>query len=102
MALGVGLVVAALAANPIWGPRDQMVDFTFSCLLLLSVERHLIRGGRALWVLPPLFLLWTNLHGGFVLGLAFLALIAVAEAWPAAGSGMPDRVPGRRVGILAG
>ncbi|MGD1033598.1 MAG: hypothetical protein ABR977_04115 [Candidatus Dormibacteria bacterium] len=101
LALGVGLIVAALAANPIWGPRDQMVDFTFSCLLLLMIERHLIRGGRALWFMPPLFLLWSNLHGGFVVGLFFAALIVVAEL--AGGRlGFPDRVPGRRIGTLAG
>ena len=77
---GIGLIVAALAANPIWGPRDQMVDFTFSCLLLLMIERHLLRGGRVLWFVPPLFLLWSNLHGGFVVGLAFAALIVVGRA----------------------
>ena len=100
VALGVGLIVAALAANPIWGPRDQMVDFTFSCLVLLLIERHLLRGGRSLWLLLPLFLLWSNLHGGFVVGLAFAALIVVAEA---AGLrlGLPDPVPPRRIATLA-
>ena len=100
LVLGVGLIVAALAANPIWGPRDQMVDFTFSCVVLLLIERHLMRGGRALWLLLPLFLLWSNLHGGFVVGLAFAALIVVAEA---AGLrlGLPDPVPPRRIATLA-
>jgi hypothetical protein len=101
LALGVGLIVAALAANPIWGPRDQMVDFTFSCLLLMMIERHLLRGGRVLWLMPPLFLLWSNLHGGFVVGLAFAALIVLAEL--AGGRlGLPDPVPARRIRTLAG
>jgi len=99
--LGVGLIVAALAANPIWGPRDQMVDFTFSCLLLLLIERYLLRGGRTLWLLPPLFLLWSNLHGGFVVGLVFAALIAVAEA-TGRRLGLPDPIPSRRIATLAG
>ncbi|MGD0834255.1 MAG: hypothetical protein ABSA40_07510 [Candidatus Dormibacteria bacterium] len=99
VAVSIGLVVAVVAAYPIWGPRDQMVDFTFSCFLLLVVERYLTRGGRALWVLPPLFLLWSNLHGGFVLGLAFLAIVAVAEACGGR-LRMPDPVPSRRVAIL--
>ena len=101
LALGIGLIVAALAANPIWGPRDQMVDFTFSCLVLLMIERHLLRGGRVLWFMPPLFLLWSNLHGGFVVGLAFAALIVVAEL--AGGRlGLADPVPARRIRALAG
>jgi hypothetical protein len=100
LALGVGLIVAALAANPIWGPRDQMVDFTFSCLLLLLVERYLMRGGRAIWLLLPIFLLWSNLHGGFVVGLVFLAVIVVAEA---AGLRLelPDPAPRRRIATVA-
>lgn len=100
LALGMAVIVGVVAANPIWGPRDQMIDFTFSCVLLLVVERHLCRGGRILWLLPPLFLLWTNLHGGFVIGLTFLGLIAVAEA---AGLrlGLPEPVPLRRCGWLA-
>ena len=101
LCLSLGLIVAALAANPIWGPRDQMIDFTFSCLVLLLIERHLIRGGRGLWLMVPLFLLWSNLHGGFVVGLVFAALIAAAEA---AGTriGLPEPVPPRRIATLAG
>jgi hypothetical protein len=101
LSLAIGLIVAALAANPIWGPRDQMVDFTFSCLVLLLIERHLLRGGRSLWLMPPLFLLWSNLHGGFVVGLAFAALILVAEA-TGRRLGLPDPVPPRRLATLAG
>ena len=101
LSLGLGLIVAALAANPIWGPRDQMVDFTFSCLVLLLIERYLLRGGRALWFLPPLFLLWSNLHGGFVIGLVFAGLIVAAEA-VGLRLGLPDRVPPRRIATLAG
>ena len=52
LALGMAVIVGVVAANPIWGPRDQMIDFTFSCALLLVVERHLRRGGRVLWLLP--------------------------------------------------
>lgn len=78
--LGIGLLVAAVAGYPIWGPRVQMVTFCFSALTLLLVERHIVRGGRLVWSLVPLFLLWSNLHSGFIIGLAFIALVAVAEA----------------------
>lgn len=42
-------------------------------------------GGRQLYALPFIMLLWTNLHGGFVLGLVFQAIFLVGgilEAWP--------------------
>jgi hypothetical protein len=77
--LGIGMLIAVVAGFPIWGPRVQMITFAFSALTLLLVERHLVRGGRAMWLLVPLFVLWSNLHGEFVIGLAFIALILVAE-----------------------
>jgi hypothetical protein len=100
VAIAVAGIMGALAAAPVWGPRDQMVDFAFSALLLLIVERYLVRGGRILWTLPPLFLLWSNLHGGFVIGLAFAALIAAAEA-VGLRLGLPEPAPLRRSGWLA-
>jgi hypothetical protein len=49
-------------------------------LLLLPVSMWLIeadrrRNTRALWLLVPLTAVWTNLHGGFVMFLACLALL---------------------------
>jgi hypothetical protein len=32
------------------------------------------------WWLPPFFLLWANLHGGFIVGLLFLSLVIVTTA----------------------
>jgi hypothetical protein len=97
---GIGLVLGLVAAYPVWGPRPQMVDFTFSALLLLTAERHLRFGGRKIWLLVPLFLVWSNLHSGFVIGIAFLLVIAVAEvgAWTLH---WPGGAPLRRAGDLA-
>ena len=78
--LGLGLLLTAVAGYPIWGPRVQMVTFCFAALTLLLVERHIVRGGRAVWLLVPLYLLWSNLHSGFIIGLGFIALVVVAEA----------------------
>lgn len=55
--------------------------------LLLAAELWLIisvhlghRSWRWLWVLPPMMALWINLHGGWVQGLAMLAVITGAVA----------------------
>ena len=77
--LGLGLLLTAVAGYPIWGPRVQMVTFCFAALTLLLVERHIVRGGRLVWLLVPLYLLWSNLHSGFIIGLGFIALVVVAE-----------------------
>jgi len=77
--LGIGVLLAVVAGYPIWGPRAQMITFAFSCLVLLLVERHLERGGRLIWLLVPLFMLWSNLHSGFIIGLGFIAVVVAAE-----------------------
>jgi hypothetical protein len=77
--LGLGMLIAVVAGFPIWGPRVQMFTFAFTALTLFLVERYFARGGKAMWLLVPLFVLWSNLHGEFVVGLGFIAVILVAE-----------------------
>jgi hypothetical protein len=79
VALGIGMLVAVIAGFPIWGPRVQMITFFFATVTLLLVERHLVKGGKAIWWLVPIFLVWSNFHSGFVIGLGFIAVILVAE-----------------------
>jgi hypothetical protein len=94
--VALGLLLAVVAGYPIWGPRAQMITFALTALVLLLAERHLRHGGRAVWVLVPLFLVWSNLHSGFIIGAAFIALIIAAEG--AAGLlGIPGAAPRARV-----
>jgi len=79
VAAGVGLLLATIAGYPVWGPRAQMITFALTCLVLYLIDRHLVRGGRLIWLLVPLFLVWSNLHSGFIIGAAFLGLVVVVE-----------------------
>jgi hypothetical protein len=79
IAAGLGLLLAAIAGYPVWGPRAQMITFALTCLLLFLVDRHFVKGGRAIWLLVPIFLVWVNLHSGFIIGAAFLAVIVATE-----------------------
>src|SRR5208282_3285636 len=63
--------LGALAAAPSWGARPQMFTFTLASLLLWLLERGENRPKLLFWI-PPLFLLWLNLHAGFALGPALL------------------------------
>ncbi len=99
-ALGGGIILAVIAGYPIWGPRAQMLTFAFACLTLLLAELHLRRGGRLALLLLPMFLLWGNLHSGFLIGLGFLAVIVGAEA-VAHLLHLEGRAPARNVRSLA-
>lgn len=63
------IILAAVAAAPIWGPRPQIISFLFIALLDDWLTRK-----RPAWLLPALFALWANLHGGWIWG--FLLILA--------------------------
>ncbi len=71
------LALGALTATIFWSARPQMFSFVLSAITLLLLRR----GGRALWLLPPLFAIWANLHAGFAIGLLWLALDALGAGW---------------------
>ena len=88
--------IAAVAAVPVCRPyldvRPNLVAF-LGTLVLMAVLESSRRDGRlpVRVVLPPLFVVWVNLHSGFIYGLAVLWLVALLE-WSKASSG-----PGRRL-----
>ena len=75
-------VLGALASAPTWGVRPQMFTFALASLWLLLLERSQDRPWRLAW-LPPLFLLWLNLHAGFALGPALLIAYGAGLIWEA-------------------
>ena len=76
---GLALALGVAAANPIWGPRIQMITFALSALTYLWVKRFCEGGSRALYFLPAVMLVWVNLHAGFVLGYAILGVALLLE-----------------------
>ncbi|HEY7926988.1 MAG TPA: hypothetical protein VIG86_06150 [Candidatus Dormibacteraeota bacterium] len=98
--LGGGMVLAVITGYPIWGPRAQMITFALACLTLLFTEHQLRRGGRLSLLLLPIFLVWSNLHSGFLIGLGFMGVVLVAEL-AAHLLGLPGRTPIARVRGLA-
>ena len=56
------------------GPR--MLVFGWLCMVgLLLVLDRFQRTAKGLWLLPPLFALWINLHGSWVFGMVVLGII---------------------------
>jgi hypothetical protein len=77
--VGVGLAIGALAGWPIWGPRAQMITFALSCLELYWLHGYLSGRSRSLNFFPLVMAVWANLHGGWVIGFAWLGVALVAE-----------------------
>ncbi|MCL5005417.1 MAG: hypothetical protein M1404_02690 [Acidobacteria bacterium] len=54
--------------------RPQLLGYIFLIATLIVLEKFRQGHQRALWVLPPIFLLWVNAHGTFVFGFLILGV----------------------------
>lgn len=71
------VVLAAVVALPFSGVRA--VTWTvFFCAILISLV-YSRRRRHVLALIPPLFLIWANMHGSFVIGLVYLAWQTIAR-----------------------
>lgn len=99
------LMAAALALLAAASAQIHMLarPHIFSWLLTLLWVEVLYRfdeGKRsALLCLPPLMLLWVNIHGGFILGLVLLAMLGCSRIWGYISA--PNRALRRQMSELA-
>jgi hypothetical protein len=78
--LAIAVTFLACAASAIhWLARPHLVTMLFTVILLMILDRARQGRTRWLWALPLFFVLWTNLHGGFLAGLIILAGYTVGE-----------------------
>lgn len=66
------VVLGAAAAAVFWSPRPQMVSFALGALVLYLIHLYKRRHIDRLWLIPPIFIIWVNMHGGFAIGFIFL------------------------------
>jgi hypothetical protein len=78
--IAFGVTFLAIAASSIhWLARPHLFTILFVVVFYSLLER--VRDGnvRLLWLLPALTVLWTNLHGGFFVGIALIGAYAAGE-----------------------
>ncbi len=71
-------LIAAAASAGHWLARPHLCTMLFTVVFYAVLEGAgaSARGRRRLWLLLPLMILWTNLHGGFFTGIALIAIYA--------------------------
>jgi hypothetical protein len=91
--LALALVLVAASASMIhFLARPHVMSWLFSLAwfwILDSTELDTIRGqngsarksARRLWLLPPLILVWVNVHGGFLVGFVLLGIYLASSAY---------------------
>jgi len=75
--LAGAMVISGLVMSEVVGVRGQVFTLLGTSIVLLVITRWREGSTRALWALPPLFLVWANLHAGFVVGFAVLGVAAL-------------------------
>jgi hypothetical protein len=68
--------------------RPQLIGFCFLVVTLICLESFRQGHHRSLWLLPPLFLVWVNLHGSYILGLFVCGLYGVCGLFSFTWGGM--------------
>lgn len=61
-----------------FGPRTLLFSYLCLLVLLLLLSRYRSSAQAPLWVIPPLFCLWINCHGTWVLGMAVIGIFVVS------------------------
>ncbi len=78
--VSIGASAAVVAAVSRFNPRPELFTTLFVTLTCFVLTRD--RASRTLLALPLLFILWTNLHGGVLFGLAVLWATAICDLIP--------------------
>lgn len=73
------IVLGSLVLSPVWTPRPQLFSLILFAGLGLFLHRVKWCGWRKFYLLPILFCLWGNLHGGFALGLMLIGTFIAGE-----------------------
>ncbi len=74
------LTIVAIAIMPQMEFRPQLLTFVFVAAMLALLARHNYGKAAQLWILVPMMALWANLHGGFIMGIAMLAIYSAVTA----------------------
>lgn len=83
--------------------RPQMIGYLLLVFELLLLHLGRTRSARWFLLLPPIFAVWVNCHGSFLLGLVVLTLAAITSLIPTSTTGIKSAHldPQRRRFLLA-
>lgn len=79
VAMAVTLVATGAASNH-YLARPHVITFLFLAISLWLIDIDRKQETKWLWMLAPLTILWTNLHGGFFSLIACVGLVSVGSA----------------------
>ncbi len=73
------LILGSVVAAVVWAPRPQLVSLVLMALVGYLLYLYKWKRLDRLWLLPLVFMLWANLHGGFPLGFMLIGCMVAGE-----------------------
>ena len=85
----LGSWVAIFLASVSFSPRSLLFGWIFLIALLAILWKYKTQGKDALWAIPPLFVVWINSHGTWLIGLVIFGIFIVAGLFDGIGQTEP-------------
>ena len=70
--------LAVFLSSVSFGPRTILFGYLYLVVLLIILQRFRQQNNGPLWLIPPLFCLWANTHGSWLLALIIFSIIVAA------------------------
>ena len=72
------LILSAVAISTQMQFRPQLFTFMMIAVVMMALAIEVYRGRAILWPLIPMFALWANFHGGYIVGLGAMGIAAAS------------------------
>jgi len=73
------ILLTSFVCSVVWSPRPQILSLLFFGLVGLILFRYKWLGKEQLYWLLPIFIVWSNMHGGYILGIILIGTFIVGE-----------------------
>lgn len=64
-------------ASVSFGPRTILFGYAYLVVLLIVLQNFRRKNSGLVWLIPPLFCLWVNTHGSWLIGLIMFSMVIV-------------------------
>ncbi|MEE9573920.1 MAG: hypothetical protein V3W20_12775, partial [Candidatus Neomarinimicrobiota bacterium] len=75
------VLFASFVSSVVWSPRPQIFSFLLFAITGFIIFRFKTKGKNQLYWLAPIFIVWSNLHGGYVLGIILIISVIIGEIY---------------------
>lgn len=76
---GAAVLLVVLVSAVVWSPRPQTFSLALFAVLAALLSLYKWQGQNRLFWIVPLFIVWSNLHGGYVLGFMVMGSMVAGE-----------------------